>query len=268
MDQPIQNIRLNQRNPNNRFHCYSCNTALVRRVMVRINGEQNAAKREIAINRRIDGNMPEVVIDDETRICNNCNISIVREIRMMEEDPHHLRLNVLTQTSSHSCLLCNAANDVMRLPMKSRVDIFVKRNIFVPDGARCCPEHLNEDELIPDIFQEGLRFINRPCKIKGNLLHSFLQALRTEINEKSNREINSERDFSDEEFHAVSLLNKEDFNDLYSVCDPVLQHGVRRNVTKKHLLTFLCKMKQGLSDEFLAVIFLYSCRRIVGSESR
>jgi len=55
-------------------------------------------------------------------------------------------------------------------------------------------------------------------------------------------------------------LNKEQFEDLLPFCDPVLDTGVR-NISKRDLMTFLCKLRQELSDEFLRVIFNYSSRQ-------
>lgn len=105
-------------------------------------------------------------------------------------------------------------------------------------------------------FLQGLRFVNRPYKIKGSELNTFLTALRNEIIQQRNCKFEDETDFSDEQFSAVSPIAKDQFRELFTFCDPVETNSVLRYPTKK-TLTFLFKMRQGLSDNFLQVIFNY-----------
>ncbi|GLV33519.1 hypothetical protein CBL_20249 [Carabus blaptoides fortunei] len=70
---------------------------------------------------------------------------------------------------------------------------------------------------------------------------------------------------SDEEFKCIAPITKNQFEELHIYCDSVIHNGKRRYISKKNLLTFLCKMRQGLSDEFWKVIFDYSSRQNVSS---
>lgn len=58
-------------------------------------------------------------------------------------------------------------------------------------------------------------------------------------------------------------LNKVDFADLLTFCDPVPRERGVRHISSKDLMAFLCKMRQGLSDELLATLFNYSSRQAV-----
>ncbi|XP_043262240.1 uncharacterized protein LOC122403027 [Colletes gigas] len=107
----------------------------------------------------------------------------------------------------------------------------------------------------------ALRYINRPFVIKGQQLQAFLQALRDVANSKSCYD--NENCFTDDDFKTVTPITKEQFQDLYTYCDRVPQEHGFRNISKKDLLTFLYKLRQGLSDEFLKVIFRYSSRQSV-----
>ncbi|EZA54546.1 hypothetical protein X777_05526, partial [Ooceraea biroi] len=107
----------------------------------------------------------------------------------------------------------------------------------------------------------GLQSINRPYVIRGQELQIFLQQLRTMANNQERYE--DENCFSDNEFKSITPIIKEQFRELFTFCDRVPQTGGYRYVTKKDLLTFLCKLRQGLSDEFLKVIFNYSSRQAV-----
>ena len=70
-------------------------------------------------------------INPKVRKCMNVNISVHHEINILENDPHCLRLNVLTQTMNLTCLICNAVENTLRLTLECRVHIFVQRNFYV-----------------------------------------------------------------------------------------------------------------------------------------
>lgn len=243
-----------------RMQCFICPARSTPALMPRIDRPDDEIKREIAILRRDAANRPPINITDQTRVCANCNISIQNEIRMIEEDPGCLRLNVLTQRSSHSCFICNeiGIGNLSRLTVNCRVDIFIKMNIYVSENTKSCQNHLNEDGLLLRDLLLGLRFINRPYLIKGRELQIFLQEFRITATKSKYDNVH---DLTDEEFETISPVTKNDFQELFAFCDPVNEGDTFRNVTKKHLLTFLCKIRQGLSDEFLTFMFGYSSRQ-------
>lgn len=80
------------------------------------------AKRDIAIFRRDMAGRPTLEVTDLTRLCVNCNRYILEEIDLLERDPTCMRINVLTQTRSASCLICNQEHDVQRLSLQARVN--------------------------------------------------------------------------------------------------------------------------------------------------
>ncbi|XP_024884657.1 uncharacterized protein LOC112462835 [Temnothorax curvispinosus] len=74
-----------------------------------------------------------------------------------------------------------------------------------------------------------------------------------------------ENSLNDEEFQCIAPITKQQFQDLLTYCDPVLQNGRHRYIRRKDLLMFLCKLRQGLSDEFLKVIFDYGSKQNVST---
>ncbi|GLV46425.1 hypothetical protein CBL_20765 [Carabus blaptoides fortunei] len=137
-----------------------------------------------------------------------------------------------------------------------------KRNIYVSPNVRSCEHHLDEDGLYIPILLPGLQFINRPLRIDGQEIATFLEHLRVRANKPVGLHIAK---LSDEEFKCIAPITKDQFEELHVYCDSVIHNGKRRYTSKKNLLTFLCKMRQGLSDEFLKDIFDYSSRQNVSS---
>ncbi|KAJ8930218.1 hypothetical protein NQ314_016994, partial [Rhamnusium bicolor] len=125
--------------------------------MSRIDGDNNAAKKEIATTRRETSGRPPLLINDQTRICFNWNVSILNEITAIENDPTCLRLNVLTQTSSHSCAICDAVENLQKLTIQCRVIVFVTKNIYISECVRVCQQHLDENNMLIGQLMAGLR---------------------------------------------------------------------------------------------------------------
>ncbi|XP_018401831.1 PREDICTED: uncharacterized protein LOC108778997 [Cyphomyrmex costatus] len=240
-----------------KLRCYVCDGRFAPRLMTRIDGDDNAAKREIAINRRDGFQRPALEVTDLTKICTNCNQSIRNEIVAIEEDPACLRLNVLTQTRNSTCLICDRT-DKNVLSIECKANVFISHNIFIPQNTKSCQHHLNVEGMLLGPLVQGLRFINRPYVIRGLYLQAFLQGLRNVTNQPRKFD---ENNLSDSEFQCLCPINKQQFAELFTFCDTVPCTGGYRYVHKKDLLMFLCKMRQGLSDEFLRIIFQYPSRR-------
>lgn len=195
---------------------------------------ENDLFREIAWIRRDEAGRPEAPITPDTRICNNCNIYQYSEkYECCRKNPNCLRLNVLSQTSSETCLVCCRSNDIHRLTSQCRVDIFVKRNIYVPIKYVCCNRHLDEKCFLQENILRDLKFINRPCILKGSELQLFLQAMREEIIHSTKRKYELENDLTEEQLKTISPIFKEDFNDLFTYCNSVPIQGGYRYVQKR-----------------------------------
>lgn len=228
-----------------------------------MNGEENANKRQIAITRRDELNHPPEALNENSRICINCNRLIIQEMNMMDADPTCLRLNVVRQTASQTCIICNNPNDVQRLSLQCRLQVFIQRNIYIPDNVRSCAHHLDNNGLLFNILLLGLQFINRPYIIRGQQLQLFLEGLRN-VALKRGTGIDYDK-LTDEEFECLSPINKQQFEELLTYCDPVVQNGKLRHVGRLDLLMFLCKLRQGLNDDLLKVIFNQASRQNVSS---
>lgn len=182
------------------------------------------------------------------RDCLNCNRLILNEIVLLLADPTCLRLNVLTQMTSHMCVICNDVENVARLSPECRVQIFIDVNIYVPENVRSCQRHLDTNGLLLNILLPGLRFINRPYVIKGPQLLMFLQQLRNTAGNKVTAI--DENTVTDEEFQCVAPLTKDQFRELFTYCDPVVHNGKLRHIKRK---------------DFLKIIFDYPTRQTVSS---
>lgn len=182
--------------------------------MTNISENKNEQKYQIAIRRRSDLNHLPQELQDHSRICLNCNRSINTEINELTRDPECLWLNVEKQKINSSCIFCNQLQDLRKYSIKCKVNVFIIKNIYIPESIHCCFRHLDINGFIPRILLQDLRFINRFYRLSGLQLLYFLQGLHQSVRiDESN--FNDKRSFSEDKF----------------IC----------HVSKKHLLTFLCK---------------------------
>ncbi|CAG9760408.1 unnamed protein product [Ceutorhynchus assimilis] len=167
----------------------------------------NEPKMELARDRRQREGFPEQDIEIQSRICLNCNRSIINELEQIQHDPRCVRINVLKQTRRQSCLICDAIENLHRLSVSSRAKIYIAQNIYVPNGARS--------------------YIYRAYLIPGEDLQVFLEELRI-LAARSSRWIYDENSLSDEDFQDLSGLTKEQYQHLFTFCNPVLDNGQHR----------------------------------------
>lgn len=245
----------------NRIPCFICNQRFHIQRLSRIDREDDINIREVAITRRDARDLPAIEVTDQTRLCMNCRLLVIRELEAVEADPACVRYNILLQRSGQLCFICNARHEVRRLPLEARLQIFLERDIYVPQYTKTCQHHLTNDNLILLVLLPGLQYFNRPYVIPGQDTLAFLQGLKNKV--KNSRNLSVESEYTDEEFKIITSLTKAEFNDLLTFCERVQENNVFRYIYKKDLITFLCKLRQGLSDEFLRVIFNYTTRQAV-----
>ncbi|KAJ8677232.1 hypothetical protein QAD02_013019 [Eretmocerus hayati] len=227
-----------------------------------MDGDNNEGKRQMAIERELMRDFPVIQVNANSRLCLNCDRSITQDMEMMQLDPSRLRLNVVIQAGNRLCIVWNGAEDIHELSLACRVNVYVRRNIFIPRGERICAHHLDRSGfLLPNLLLD-LRYINRPYDIQGVQTLVFLEGLREWASEARRLD---DTHLNDEEFECISPISKLQFEDLYAYCDPVIQNGKTRHISRSNLLTFLSKMKHDLSDLYLRVIHAYPSRQTVSS---
>lgn len=215
--------------------CYVCNAPCAPQQLSRINGDET---REIAMTRRDSLNHPPMNLNEDSRICMNCRRSIAEEIVALEANPYALRLNVVMRPMSGCCLICqNVGNNMSNLSIVCRVNIFVERDIYVPENIKACNHHINDEGLLPTLLLAGLRSINRPYEIKSQQLKLFLQQLRNVA--KSGIDIENYQTISDEDFKIISPVSKTQFQELFTHCDRVACTTSYRYIQKKRFINVL-----------------------------
>lgn len=130
------------------------------------------------------------------------------------------------------------------------------RNIWVPEGARCCSKHLINRQLTTEAINEI-----KPLSIREQELNSsdvqLLLSKSQKLFENENKRFNFDdpRDLTDDEYYLLTSLSRDDFNDLVEI----VSSSSIRNSTNRSIRTaigiYLCKLRLGLSNRLLACMF-------------
>lgn len=236
-----------------RVRCYVCNYLYSRATMRLIHNFNNDQKTEIASMYRQELNFPALDINAASRVCINCDNLINQDIEALQK-PEHLRLHVIKQRSTDSCMICNhVQNGMQHLSIKARVQIYIDTNIYVPHRSRTCPQHLDDSGYLLQIFYAAFKSLHRPIVLSGLEISNFLSNLRSSAAKYQKKSIDRET-VTDEDFVYLTSITKEQFSDLYSYCDPVFVYNQFHNISKDSLFFFLIKMRHGLSDELLKIV--------------
>jgi hypothetical protein len=141
--------------------------------------------------------------------------------------------------------------------------ILLVKNVFVPDGARCCSTHVYNGKLCINAIHKISSSSIQLKKFISNDIQCLISEWQTYFQNQKRFDFDDPRSFSDEEFKTLTGLMKKDFDDLL---DQISLSGIR-NTTNRSIRTalaiLLCKLRLGLSNSLLAIMFQLPNKRTV-----
>lgn len=170
------------------------------------------------------------------------------------------------QFRSRTCCVCRShlGGGSVVVSSDDRDFVFLTRNVWIPDGARCCPNHMVSRQLT----QEGIDSI-KPLTIRyqewsSNEIEVLLGRLRNLYNCRKRFNFDDPRDLSDLDYTILTSLSKDSFDHLAEV---VSASSTARNSSYRSIRTavgvYLCKLRLGLSNSLLSLMFDLPGRRAV-----
>ena len=238
-------------------HCYVCDEVFASSFLSTLEHHEPQI-RQLAETYRQEYQLPPIS-DNVARVCRTC-IRILISDNRNSSDSEYIQWKVPRPRNSVLCCVCGRGPvGVVQLNDTARVQIYVDTDIYIGPLARVCWTHMDGEFLQPEEYN-NLKIVHRPVHLVGAEVGLFLQNLREQALKK---EVIEEKHLTNDDFVTVTSLSKSHFLELFTYCDPVPDGDRHRTVKKKDLLTFLRKMRQGLSDEFLRILFGYSTRQAV-----
>jgi hypothetical protein len=134
--------------------------------------------------------------------------------------------------------------------------LFFTRNVWIPEGARCCSNHLINRQLTTDAMNQI-----KPLSIRQQELNSsdvqLLLSKAQMLFENGNKRFNFDdtRDLTDDEFRLLTSLSRNDFNDLVNIASSSSIRNSSNRSIRTAIGIYLCKLRLGLSNRLLASMF-------------
>ena len=133
--------------------------------------------------------------------------------------------------------------------------MFLRHNILVTLESRCCPSHFNNnlDNFDPAVMQE-LKTVDHVYMNRTTILE-LSKVRQVALNSSSKRmTFDSLENYTDGDLINMTGLNKEQLLGLYKYVQPHIRNTPARS-SLTTLGIFLFKMKSGLSNKFLSMLF-------------
>ncbi|CAG7718816.1 unnamed protein product [Allacma fusca] len=232
--------------------CYICSHAIANpRQMRKLSGDENMDIRIIAEEHRKNARLEAKEVEVDDRMCHTCHQRIVKSIECSVL-PHGVRFLVVP-INHDKCFICFGSTELRDVCREARINVYIETELFIPARARCCGLHFLSNWQINPIWLEGLFGYDSFVELNGPEMREWLQHMRGTINADKKKRMGNINLYSDLELKTLCGLTREQFNNLYSYTTrAVVQSSV---VYVRDLLIFLVKMRTGLSDEFLRVMF-------------
>ncbi|CAF1299519.1 unnamed protein product [Rotaria sordida] len=146
---------------------------------------------------------------------------------------------------------------MISMPKSARLDLLIIHLMYAPNGVRCCPSHLlNNNRLLPDV---EISMGNRQ-QLASSLSSSEMIDLVTDLLSLLHEAVTSPRlDFldpslNDEDYLTWTGWTKAQFDNMFDIISPYLRSSSNRN-TRNALAMFWIKLKTNLSFRQIGSVF-------------
>ena len=150
------------------------------------------------------------------------------------------------------------------VPSEDRDVVFFARNIWIPEGARCCSHHIIDRRL-----SRGAVDLIKPLSIRyqewnSSQIETLLGKFRTLYNGKKRFNFDDPWDLSDDLCSALTSLSTDELNQLVEMVSS--SYDARNSyqwTIRTAIGVYLCKLRLGLSNRLLAIMLDLPDKRTV-----
>ena len=136
--------------------------------------------------------------------------------------------------------------------------LFIQSNIFVPEGSRCCEEHLRNERLSHDALNEIRPFKVTETMFSSSDVISWFSKFRNRYNSIRYFDFDPSFRMSDFDCYNLTGISKLSFEQLINFFkDCKIKYSSNRSL-RNAVGMFLTKLRLGVSNKVLTTIFQFS----------
>ncbi|CAF2201363.1 unnamed protein product [Rotaria magnacalcarata] len=171
----------------------------------------------------------------------------------------------VTLSSHQQCSVCRKLpkSSMHTIPEEDRELLFIRSNILIPKGSRCCEDHVFNGRLRVETLNEVRPFKITDVDFSSTDILTRLNKFRDYYN--SIRYFDFDPPFTMSEFDCYNLigLSKSNFEDLIqSLTHSKINHSHNRSL-RNAVGLFLTKLRLGISNKVLTTLFQFSNQKAV-----
>lgn len=167
---------------------------------------------------------------------------------------------------SSTCCVCRHHLDKGSTVVSSedRSFVFLTRNVWIPEGARSCPDHIVHNQLTKQAVDSIRPLSVRNQEWNSSQVQALIQNFQNLYSRRKPFDFDNGHDLSNDAYPILTSLSKDAFDNLVEI---VSTSSSARNSAHRSIRTaigiYLCKLRLGLSNSFLSIMFDLADKRSV-----
>lgn len=146
---------------------------------------------------------------------------------------------------------------------EDRYWILLKKNVFVPEGARCCSEHTVNRRITSDAIDRIAPISVQYKEFDSNDVQLLINTWQMFFQQQKRFDFDDDRSMTDDDYKCLTSLSKEQFDDIIDqVSSSNIRHSSNRSI-RTAIAVLLCKLRLGLSNRLLGILFQLPDKRTV-----
>lgn len=146
---------------------------------------------------------------------------------------------------------------------EDRYHVLLMKNIFIPEGARCCPEHTINRRLTSDAMDRISPSTIQYKQFNSTDFQLMISNWQMIFQKQRRFDFDNDRSLTENEYKTMTSLSKEQFDDLINqISNSDIRHSSNRSI-RTAVAILLCKLRLGLSNGVLAILFQLPNRRTI-----
>ncbi|CAF2019127.1 unnamed protein product [Rotaria magnacalcarata] len=170
-----------------------------------------------------------------------------------------------TISSHRKCCVCQQyiVRNSLTVPSNDRSLIWLMKNVFIPEGARCCTEHILNGQLNVDAINQIKPSIVQVMKFSASEVQLLIDQWQIHFQQQKRFNFDDTRSVSDDECKVLTSLMKVQFEDLvWQISKSGIRNSSNRSI-RTAVAVLLCKLRFGMSNTLLTVFFQLPDKRTV-----
>ena len=170
--------------------------------------------------------------------------------------------NLRMFSSFRQCSMCTKMLQppVCTISKIDRDSVFIKSNILIPKGSRCCEQHVLQGRLRPDAYNEIRPFQTTNTPFSSTDVIVWFDIFRNHYNSFRYFDFDLPFSMSDTDCYNLIALSKLNFDHLIQLlADSSIKNSSNRSF-RNAVGLFLTKLRLGISNKVLTTIFqIFRC---------